>query len=259
MKGLKKHTRRDREKAVEEILPLVRRKFGDNLVALAAQGSFARGDDAAYSDLELIAFVKEMPGNEEWAGIGKIRDGLLVELVWMTRETYLKRTPEVNKDWFLSGSDVLLPIINERFVRELTDYRVENLSEKCLAEAKLRWHEVQEATGKVLNATAAAKAAAEKSRDAIPLLFADMLIHMLITLSFLNRTPYITFARFIEQARRFDTKPPSFENLLDIMTNGEFEDLARLEKTVETVFSQFEAIFEAFGVELYDDNINPDI
>ncbi|HEX8247780.1 MAG TPA: hypothetical protein VF599_06395 [Pyrinomonadaceae bacterium] len=33
MKGLKKYTHADRQKAIEEIIPLVRRKFGDNLVA----------------------------------------------------------------------------------------------------------------------------------------------------------------------------------------------------------------------------------
>jgi predicted nucleotidyltransferase len=251
MKGLKKYTHAERQKVIEEIIPLVRRKFGDNLVALAAQGSFARADDTAYSDLELIAFVREMPGNKDLDGFGKIRDGLLVELIWTTRETYLRRTPDVTKEWFLSGSDVLLPIINEEFIRELSDYRVENLKEKCLAEAKNHWHEVQESTAKTLNAIAA------DNRDAVSLLLADMLIHMLIVLSFLNQTPYITFSKFIAQARAFKTKPAQFETLLDIMTTGKFQDLPLLEKTIEKVFSQFETIFEDAGVELYHDNINP--
>lgn len=251
MKGLKKYTHEDRQKVIEEIIPLVRRKFGDNLVALAAQGSFARGDDSGYSDLELVAFVKQMPENKEWEGIGKIRDGLMVELIWMTRENYLRTTPEVNKEWFLSGSDCLLPIINEEFIRGLSDYRVENLRQKCLAQIRHRWYETQEATAKTLNAAAAG------DRDGVPLLFADMLIHMLATLSFLNQTPYITFARFVAQARNFELKPAEFENLLDIMTAGEFQDLPRLEKTIEKVFSQFEAIFENLGVEVYDRNIDP--
>lgn len=251
MKGLKKYTHADRARVIGEIVPLIRHKFGDNLVALAAQGSFARGDDAAYSDLELIAFVGEMPENKDWEGTGKIRDGLLVELVWMTRETYLKQTPEVTKDWFLAGSDRLLPIIDEEFIRDLNDYRVENLREKCLIQAKLHWHEVQEATSKTLNAAAA------RDRQAVPLLFSDMLIHMLISLSFLNRKPYTTFARFIAEARLFGTKPPEFEKLLDIMTAGDFADFPRLENAIERVFTQFETIFEELGVELYDADIDP--
>ncbi|MDQ3797957.1 MAG: hypothetical protein M3384_00765 [Acidobacteriota bacterium] len=253
MKGLKKYAHADRAEVVAEIVPLVRRKFGGNLIALAAQGSFARGDDAAYSDLELIAFVREMPGeNKDWEGIGKIRDGLLVELIWTTREAYLRQTREVTKDWFLAGSDRLLPIINEEFIRELSDYRVENLDEKCLVQAKLHWHEVQEATSKTLNAAAA------RDREAVPLLFSDMLIHMLILLSFLNRKPFTTFARFIAEARHFETKPPEFEKLLDIMTAGDFVNFPHLEQTIERVFTQFEAIFESLGVELYDADIDPD-
>lgn len=254
MKGLKKYSHADRQRVIEEIIPLVHRKFGENLVALAAQGSFARSEDFGYSDLELIVFLKQIPEeNKDWAGIGKIRDGLLVELIWTTRENYLKTTAEVTKDWFLAGSDRLLPIINEEFVRELSDYRVENLRAKCLSHAKTHWHEVQESTAKTLNAIAA-----ENRDGGVPLLFSDMLIHMLISLSFLNQTPYVTFARFISEARLFATKPADFENLLEIMTAGKFQDLAQMEKTIERVFSQFETIFEDFGVVLYDDNINPE-
>jgi hypothetical protein len=251
MKGLKKHTHQDRRKVIEEIIPLVREKFGENLIALAAEASFARGEDMDYSDLELTAFVKEMSKNQDWDGIGKIRDGLLVELVWMTRESYLRRTLEITENWYLAGSNVLLPIINEKFINELNKYRVENIKEKCLKQAKEHWREVQESTAKVLNAIRA------KNRDGIPLLAFDMTRHMLISLSFLNHTPYITFARFVSQARSFEIKPSSFENLLDIIVQGAYQDLPRLKNTVERVFSQFETIFEDFGIELYDKDINP--
>lgn len=150
MKGLKKHTHQDRQRVIEEILPRIREKFGDNLIALAAQGSFARGEDSDYSDLELIAFVKKMP--EGRRGVGKIRDGLLVELVWTTLEKYVAETLEVTEEWYLSASDVLLPIINAEFISDLCEYRTGNLKEKCLAEAARHWHEVQESTSKVLNA-----------------------------------------------------------------------------------------------------------
>ena len=74
MKGLKKHSHRDREKIIEEIIPLIKNKFGSNLIALAAQASYARGEDCPYSDLELIAFLKEMPGgSKEIGAMGRIR------------------------------------------------------------------------------------------------------------------------------------------------------------------------------------------
>ena len=248
MKGLKKYTHHERQKIIEKILPQIRRKFGDNLIALAAQGSFARNEDFDYSDLELIAFVKEMPVGH-W-GIGKIVDGLLVELIWTTRENYIAETLEVTDMWYLSASDKLLPIINAEFINELKNYRAENLKEKCLAEAVRHWHEVQESTAKTLNAIAS------KNRDGLPLVLFDMVRHFLVSLSLLNQTPYTTFSRFVSEARNFAVKPAEFDDLLDLIVKGEYQDLQFLEAKIETVFSQFEAIFEDLGVELYDEEIN---
>jgi hypothetical protein len=252
MRGLKKHSHDDRRRVIEEIVPLIRKKFGENLVALAATASYARNEDSDYSDLELTAFVETMPEGQRWGGVGKIRDGLLVELVWTTGEIYLEDTREVTRDWYLAGSDALLPIINDEFIGELNNYKVENLRQKCLGRAAKNWHEVQEATAKVLNATSAG------DREGIPLLVFDMLRHMLIVLSFLNQTPYVTFARFISQARGFEVKPANFDLLTDTVIGGTYQDLRALEGEVVNVFSQFEAIFEQLGVELYDSDIDPD-
>lgn len=248
MKGLKKYTHQDRQHIVEEILPQIREKFGDNLIALAAQGSFARNEDLDYSDLELIAFVKKMPEGRH--GIGRIRDGLLIELVWVTREEYIAETLEVTKMWYLSASDQLLPIINAEFINELSEYRTKNLKEKCLAEAKRHWNEVQESTSKVLNAIKA------ENRDGLPLVLFDMTLHFLISLSLLNQTPYTTFARFVSEARLFEIKPPKFDDLLDLIVQGAYNDLHHLENLIVIVFSQFEVIFENLGIELYDDQID---
>lgn len=251
MKGLKRHSHADRQRVIEEMIPLIRKKFGDDLVALAASASFARSDDADYSDLELIAFVKTMPEGRSWDGVGKIRDGMLVELVWMTAESYLQNVREVTADWYIAGSDTLLPIINEEFIGELNGYRVADLREKCLKRAARHWHEVQEATSKVLNAILA------DNRDGLPLLAFDMLRHMLIVLSFLNQTPYVTFARFVSQARSFELKPADFETLNDALAQGVSRDLPSLQRAVTNVFTQFEKIFEELGVELYDGDVDP--
>jgi hypothetical protein len=250
MKGIKRYAHSDRQRIIEEMIPLIQQKFGDNLLALAATASYARNEDTDYSDLELTAFVREMPEGERRGGMGKIRDGLLVELIWMTRETYLEDTREVTYNWYIAGSDTLLPIINKAFIDDLNNYQVKNLAEKCLAQAIHRWHDVQESTAKVLNAVRAGH------REGIPLLLFDMLLHMLIVLSFLNQTPYITFARFITQARSFNVKPESFEALLDIVVQGQYQELQRLQEIVVAVFSQFETIFEGLGIELYDQDVD---
>ena len=251
MQGLRRYTHADRQQVIEELLPLIQRKFGDNLVAVAASASFARGEDSDYSDLELIAFVERMPADVQRGGMGRIRAGMLVELVWMTRAAYLATTRDVTSDWYIAGSDTLLPLINAPFIEELNRYQVDWLREKCHDQARRHWYEVQESTAKVLNAIVAS------NRDGLPLLLFDTTLHMLIVLSFLNQTPYVTFARFITQARAFELKPASFTALLDMIVQGSYQDHAALRATVADVFSQFEAIFEALGVELYDRDIDP--
>jgi hypothetical protein len=176
---------------------------------------------------------------------------MLVELVWMTREAYLASTRDVTGNWYIAGSDTLLPLSNAPFIEALNRYQVEQLREKCREQARRHWYEVQESTAKVLNAIVAS------NRDGLPLLLFDMTLHMLIVLSFLNQTPYVTFARFITQARTFELKPSSFTTLLDMIVQGSYQDHAAVRAIVVDVFSQFEAIFEALGVELYDSDIDP--
>jgi len=65
MRGIKKYTHKEREKILHEMIPLIKRKFGKNLLAVAARGSFARNTDQPYSDLELFAFLKEMPRGQK--------------------------------------------------------------------------------------------------------------------------------------------------------------------------------------------------
>jgi predicted nucleotidyltransferase len=253
MKGIKKHTRSDRWEIIKKMTPLIRKRFGDNLVALAVCGSCARGDDAAYSDLELVAFVKKMPRCKRFGGFAKIYDGMLIELIWMTRKQYIENALEPKEEWHMSGSDVLVPIINRKFIEDLQAYEVKNLKRKCLDHAVGAFSEYQESVTKILNAIN------QKNKDGIPLLLLESAMQFLKVLSFLNQTPYITFSRFISQARQFAIKPKSSDKFIDIIVDGEYGDLRTLRRTVIAVFSELERIFEELGLELYDDNFDPNI
>jgi hypothetical protein len=251
MKGIKKHTHEDREKIIREMVPLIKKKFGDNLIALAACCSYVRNEDSDYSDLEMVAFVKTMPEGKPQGGLAKMFDGMLIELTWMTRETYLKTTLDVNEYWHYSGSDRLLPIINEQFITELSAYRQPHLKQKCLDQAVGCFTEVQEAVTKVLNAIN------QENGEGMPLLFFEMNNQILKILSFLNQTPYITASRMIAQARDFPTKPKSLGKLLDLAERGGYRDLSALREVTVAVFEELETIFESLGLPLYDDNIDP--
>lgn len=252
MKTIRAHSHEDRERIIGEMLPHIQRKFGSNLIALAACCSFARDEDVQFSDLELIAFIKLMPGDKPRDGVAKIYDGMLIELIWMTKATYLKTTLDVNEYWHYSGSDTLKPILNEEFISEIAAYRPENLEKKCLDQAVGSFTEVQEAVSKVLNAIN------QSNHQGMPLLFLEMLNQLLRTLSFLNGTPYRTASKMIAQARAFPIRPASLDKLLDLAVSGGYGDFVALNETTIAVFEELETLFEQLGLPLMDDNLDPD-
>lgn len=98
--SLKPHTRAEREAVARALIPLLGRKFGDGLLAVAATGSFARGDDRAYSDLELVVFLQSMPGPDEDPYLQRIVGGMLVEAEYLTEDAYVARNATLSADRF---------------------------------------------------------------------------------------------------------------------------------------------------------------
>jgi predicted nucleotidyltransferase len=251
--SLKPHTRADRQAVARTLIPLWQRKFGEGLLAVAATGSFARGDDQAYSDLELVVFVREMPGAGENAYLQRIVDGMLVEAEYLTEEAYLQRYASVSADWFLAGSAPLLPLHNAPFVQRIAR-RVAEIRyprEQFLRRAGRRFIEVQEASGKVLSAIEAA------DRSAIPLLLFDAVMHILVTLSFLNQRPFTTFARFIDEGRALPHTPARLGELLDVAVEGRYHDQKHLRGVILDVVEGLEQQFWAEGVAVVDADLDP--
>ncbi len=245
MKALERYTHEERQKIIDRLTPVVQAEFGDNFLAFAAIASFARNEDSHYSDLELVVFVRELADPLKAFGIGKIVDGMLIEIYCYTPHGYLNDVREVGKNWIISGSDKLLPIVNAELIDELNRYSVETLQEKCLAQAVSHWPEVQESAGKVMNAVAGG------NREGLLLVSADMVEHMLELLSFLNAVPFVTFGRFISQAKSFREKPKNWDHLVDVFNAGipAPDVFAAL---IDEVITEFEQIFESRGCNLYD-------
>jgi predicted nucleotidyltransferase len=245
MKALERYTHEDRQKIVDRLAPVVQAEFGENFLAFAAIASFARNEDSHYSDLELIVFVKEMTDPLKVFGIGKIIDGMLIELYCYTPQGYLRDVRDVSKHWIISGSDRLAPIVNAELIAELNKYATENIDERCLKQAVLHWPEVQESAGKVMNAISGG------NREGLLLVSADMVEHMLELLSFLNAVPFISFGRFISQAKIFPVKPKNWDHLVDVFNAG-IPDPDVFAALVDEVITEFEQIFESRGCRLYD-------
>jgi len=180
---------------------------------------------------------------------------MLIEAIFTTEEEFLHEFCRVTKDWYVSGSEILLPCYNEDFIESLIDRckSVYHQEEEFIKQAAKRFAEVQESFGKVLNAIE------QENRDGICLLLSDAVIHVLAVLSFLNHEPFKTFATFVTQGRAFEVKPHRFDELLDIMVTGSYQNLDCLQKVLLVVFEDFERMFAERGFKLYDDSVDPNI
>lgn len=254
MKGIKKHSHKEREKVLKELVPLIKTRFGDKLLAIAARGSFARNTDGPFSDLELFAFLKKMPPGQKNLAYGKmrkIRDGLLVEIIWVTEKIYIREVKDVSSAWFGSGADILYPVYNKKFADKLNKYKARDLQEKCLKQAAANWDRVQEATTKVLNA------AEQKNHQGMALVIHDMFSNMLKELSFINQTPFTTFSQLVQESKKLRIKPKKFETLTKIVVNGDYKNYKIIKEIVTDVFSELERYLENKGFELYQENVDP--
>lgn len=249
LKGLKRHTRKEREEAAGLVLEILKRDLKENLLALAAQGSFARDEDGDFSDLEMIIFIKEKTSGLP-DGFSRVIDGLLIEGIYMTKEEYLEKTLQVQPLWYISGSDMLTPIYNGEFVKRVTEgFEPGNKYARCKAMVLGHMHEYQESTGKLMMAI-------EKGdREAIFLLLFDHIHILFKILSFLNGEPYVTLSKFPRQSVSFKIKPGGYTGLLQIAIDGKYQDLEKLKCAMVRVYDNMEKMLWKMGLEPYSDDL----
>ena len=239
----------------EALVGMWRRKFGDELLGVAVAASVARGDDRAYSDLELVVFLRAAPPAGEDQDLQRVHDGMLVEAEYTTEEEYVAQYRELGRDWFLAGSEVLRPLMNPELVERVAARirAVRHPRGAFLAQAARRLVEVQEAFAKTLGAIAAG------DREAVGLLLFDAALQSMATLALLNERPYTTFARLIPEARALPRTPPRHDELLDIVARGEYGDGPRVRAVLLAVLAGLEALLAAEGVEPYDTTLDPGV
>ena len=248
--GLKKHTHAQRSKLLRNIVvPMLRKELGPNLVAIAADGSYARHEDTGFSDLELMVFVKDNTTLPR--GFAKIYDGMLIEGLFITEEQYHKQIHEPNDVWYIAGSDILLPITNPSFVHRLQQYEVNDLAKKCDKHAQILLYEIQESFGKLFNAIDHA------NRDNLFPILSEAVMNTLKLLAYINRKPYTSMNSFVTEAKRFKKKPNGFDDFLRLTIKGEYQDLAALERCATEVFAGTEDLLEqSRHGNLYDDDLS---
>lgn len=252
--GLKPHTHAERAAIIEKLVPLWRQKFGENLLGIAACASYARNEDCAYSDLELELFLKELPADEETCYL-RVVDGLLIEVIYHTPQDFLLERTGIASHWYISASDRLVPVYNALFIDKLMQQvqAVQHSNEALVRVAAEERYELQETFAKVLNAVE------QNNREGVSLLVMDAAMRVLQILALINRQPFVTFASYIAQARRFLVKPERLDDLLDILVQGGYGDLPRLREVMLAIFTGMVRIFAERGLRLYDDAFDPNL
>lgn len=246
MMGIKKYTHEEREKVLQEMVPLIKQKFGKNLLAIAARGSFARKTEGPYSDLELFAFLKEMPRGQKklpYAKMHKIRDGLSVELIWITKKTYINEVKEVTDSWFGVGSEKLLAVYNKTFVDKLSKYKVKDSKRNTMNQAFTLWPSIFFSSSMVLDI------ANKKDHEKIALALYHMFENMLNFLAFINQTPYISSSKKILESKKFKNTPKDFSKLTTLIVNGDFRKYSDIKKLVLSVNQDMKKYLEKAGYE----------
>jgi predicted nucleotidyltransferase len=244
VKGIQPHTHLERLAIVSNLLLQIKQRYGKNLLAVAADGSFARNEDQAYSDLEIIVFVKKFDATNVQS-VRKIIDGQLIEIIPETKESFIEKYLEVSEVWYASGAGKLSAIWNEKLIDEINAFEPQNVELKCWMQAQKKWIQYQEITAKLLNEIEAG------NRAAVPMIFVQMVKDCLVLMSYINMTPYTTLGSYVFQANQFDLRPKGFEELMQIHETGEYDNLKVIETVTQNVFTGFEQLYAAKGIDLY--------
>jgi len=249
--GLKPHTHDERAAIVATLTPLIQKHVGANLIALAVSGSFARGSDGAYSDIEFFGFVKR-PLSDDRAAIQFIHDGILIDAWFITRNDYI----HIFKDkvrlgghpWPYIALNALVPVVNAPFIEELKalphTIRPADFQKALIA----YWPQVQEATAKLLTAIS------QGNQLSMLFLYWQMVEKTCFALSLLNERPYTTRAATFEEALCFPILPHSFSSL---MLRPEAPRIpSELAEKAKTVFREMEEMLSERGYKLYADSLD---
>ena len=151
---------------------------------------------------------------------------------------YYKMIREPNPQWYLAGSDILMPVLNKKFFRKLENYRVNDSKEKCATLAQGSLHEVQEAFGKLFTAIDS------RNRQNLFVILSDVVLSVLKMLAFINHQPYTSSRRFITEVRKFNKKPAGLDEFFKLVTSARYPNLKNLEKHAVKLFKGIEDYFK---------------
>lgn len=243
MDGLKRHTRPERARVIEALVPAVMRHMEGHLVAMAVAGSFARGTDGPYCNVEIIGFVKKPMGAR--ATLRVVHDGLGIDLWFPTGEEYCQgQGSSLHPAWHHWGP--LRPLVNEAFIAEMNAARGEDRPGERMQHLGESWPQLRAAMAALLAAVETGDA------DAAPGLYWRLVDEVCGALSILNARPFTSRATAFTEAQFFTVRPAAFGQLLSpgAMTATELARLAYIN------VAELEQILTSEGVKLWESELD---
>lgn len=249
MKSLKPYTHDQKQNVFDELIPKIKKHFGENLVAVATLPSFSTAYDLLYSDLEIIVFIKEGTSG----GRGIIYKGLLIEVYWQTLQFHLENLETLENDCWETDTKNMKAVVNPDFISKIKSYRIPNKKVRYAKRSKLIWNQYQEATGKLLNEIE------KENTENVGFLFFEMIKVLVRLLASINETSFQSASSYLDEVKTFDFKPNSLNNLIDIVVDGSYQDVQSLETIVIKVYEELETIMEEVGFAISQDRFDFDL
>ena len=210
MKELRKYTHEDRLNIGRQISDQILSKYKDAVLAVFISGSTAKSLDRPYSDLELIAVVRD---GVEIPTKYYLYRGIVIEVDYTQESNMLKAARRVNKNWPIEADQYRNRIVlfeHAHWTRKL-DQAVEESDRADSSEAlRVAAVELTEDLSVLLNAHLAGDTMGVMNRGRA--LAGDAAVVVLL----LNRCYVTTTSWFWKQAFACELKPGEFESHVKI-------------------------------------------
>jgi kanamycin nucleotidyltransferase len=247
VRTIRPHTHAERVALLPDVVRRLEDRFGDGLLSVAVAGSFARGDDGPYSDIDVVAIIAPDGPRADEPGTVEIVDGQFVDIPYWTVDDLLRPLREPRNDWCFWATRRLVAVTNPPIVEQVERESAaliararrqgDPLHERLVALATGRLsYEVPEHVGKLLNACQPGRLDAERS-----LLLPRALHELLVTVALLNARPYPDLVAMLDDAPRLPIRPPGLEELCALCRTRD-ADAAALATVFLTVVAGLEAL-----------------
>lgn len=233
-----------------EIAERFQSHYGEQVLALGAYGSLARGTDGPYSDIELLCVLRgeDIEQNHEWsAGAWK------AEVNVRSRDVALREAAELEVDW---------PITHGAFTHVLPLYDPKDIFPQLRAAALAHSDdefrrvmrdvivgEVYERIGKVLNARA------ENNAACLPTLAVDLAKMGACLIGLDGRHLYTTSTQLFSESLALPCAPAGYAELCRLVVSGELADAARNVDVIEAFWAGVEQWAQERGLVIVHDLI----